>query len=324
MPISLFARSGKVDGKLGLCFYPDRVTAARIEHRSGDALKTLECFDWPAVSLKSNDLLQRVRNSRLSGASCVLTLPKMHYSLLQIDKPAVPDEELISAARWKIKDLLDYPVDEAIIDAFEVPGLESRGKPPVLYVAAAKKSLLAGYVSAIAAAGLQLEKINIEDLALRNFVSGIANESESIALLHLAQSGSGVSVIRDKTLFLSRNFDFDINDLEAMNRPSTSAVAGFTMSIEREKFENRVALEVQRTLDYFDRQFARPPVKRLIVTVTNQRLPAASVTALREALGLEVLAPDLTQQFGSDQKNSVDMLGNCMLAICGAFDEASL
>ena len=43
------------------------------------------------------------------------------YQMQLVEAPSVPREEMRSAVRWKLKDLLDYPVDAATIDVADVP-----------------------------------------------------------------------------------------------------------------------------------------------------------------------------------------------------------
>src|SRR5687768_6611414 len=47
---------------------------------------------------------------------CLSVLPSTDYQLLLVDAPNVPAPELKAAVRWKLKDMLDYHVDDATID----------------------------------------------------------------------------------------------------------------------------------------------------------------------------------------------------------------
>ena len=52
---------------------------------------------------------------------CTTLLKPQEYNILLVEAPAVKPEELKSAVRWRIKDMLDYHVDDATIDVLDVP-----------------------------------------------------------------------------------------------------------------------------------------------------------------------------------------------------------
>ena len=79
-----------------------------------------------------------VRDHGLAGATCVGVLSPEQYSLRLVDAPEVSRAELGAAARWLIGDLVDFSVDDAVIDFFEVPQQTSRGRPNRIYVVAAE------------------------------------------------------------------------------------------------------------------------------------------------------------------------------------------
>src|SRR5687768_6419248 len=74
---------------------------------------------WDAAEPKS---LERV--AREFGAKrfqCTTLLRPDQYQILLVEAPAVKPDELKSAVRWRIKDMLDYHVDDATIDVLDVP-----------------------------------------------------------------------------------------------------------------------------------------------------------------------------------------------------------
>ena len=74
---------------------------------------------WDARDPKS---LERVaREFDAKRFRCTTLLKPADYQILLVEAPAVKREELKPALRWRVKDMLDYPVDNASIDALDLP-----------------------------------------------------------------------------------------------------------------------------------------------------------------------------------------------------------
>jgi MSHA biogenesis protein MshI len=227
----------------------------------------------PAATLQS-----MVREADAMGMACEWVLEPGAYSLQQVDKPSVPQAEWVQALRWKVRDLIGFPIEDAVMDAFEVPGLDSRGRPPTLYLAVARKDELRSRIAQIEAAGLQLSRIGISDLAWSDAVRVLSPGDESQAALVIDARGGTMLAMRESTLFVARRFEFDGEDQRALREPEGG---------RGERLFERIALELQRTLDYFDRTHQRPPPRRLLLLAGVDGLDGLGAS-LRSNLGLDV------------------------------------
>ena len=45
--------------------------------------------------------------------------------MLSLEAPAVPREELKTAVGWRLKDMLDFHIDDATIDVLAIPGAQA-------------------------------------------------------------------------------------------------------------------------------------------------------------------------------------------------------
>jgi MSHA biogenesis protein MshI len=242
--------------------------------------RPVRAYERSAGSDIASTLQSLVREADASGMACEWVLEPGAYSLQQVDKPAVPEAEWIQALRWKVRDLIGFPIDDAVMDAFEVPGLDSRGRPPTLYLAVARKDELRPRIAQIEAAGLQLERIGISDLAWAQAVRTLSPGDDSQAVLVIDARGGSMLALRENTLFVARRFEFDGDDQRALREPQGGRV---------ERLYERIALELQRTLDYFDRTHQRPPPRRLLLMAGVEGLDGLGAS-LRSSLGLEVQA----------------------------------
>lgn len=279
---SLFAkRRRRPAGRVVLSINSDRI--GLIVAGRGPAY----AVERPAGSDVAVTLAGLLRDANAIGMAAEWVLEPGQYSLMQVDKPAVPASEWAQALRWKVRDLLPFPVEEAVMDAFEVPGLESRGRPSSLYLAVARKEELRPRIAQIAAAGLHLERISVADLAWAEVARQLADTEDSLAALVLDPRGGSMLALREQCLFVARRFDFDADDQRALREPQDG---------RSDRLFERVALELQRTLDYFDRSHQRPAPRRLLLLPGVDGMDGLDA-ALRRLLGLEVQRAEVASQW---------------------------
>ena len=106
--------------------------------------------------------------------------------------------------RWQIQENVDFPVDEATVDTFDLPESAVRDSP-MEFVAAMRKEFLKVLLEKVYEAGIEVDSVNITELALRNIVHGLFPEpDQGVALLRLTDLGGMINVSRGEELFLSR------------------------------------------------------------------------------------------------------------------------
>ena len=162
------------------------------------------------------------------------------------------------AVRQRIKDLIDFPVEEATIDVFELPESRRPGALSLVYVVVAKSDQVEALGGLLQDAGLQVEAIDIAEMAIRNLALHLDRPGRPRAYLHLQPGQTLIEISDGSQIFLSRRVmqDYDENsDIELL----------------RAQMEN-LALEVQRSLDYFESQYALGPADRLSVIADGDAL----------------------------------------------------
>jgi MSHA biogenesis protein MshI len=288
---------------VGLCWGPRLALAVVEGARDGGwrlrAIHSDTLPDEPEAQVRA--LARWVSRERLRRCPTVLTLPPGSYTLTQMERPAVPADELAAAARWRMRDLLDYPLEEAVTAVFEVPGQGRAGRPPLVYVVAARAQPLREMAERVRAAGLNLWKIDVAELALRNLVETAETGPETVAGLYLMPERGMLQITRGDLLYLSRSLDYGLDALAGDNRAA---------------IHERVALELQRTMDYYDSHFGAAPVKRLLVMPGGE--PAAALAeAVGASLGLKarVWRPDQAAESAANEFPT-----DALLALGGALN----
>ena len=55
------------------------------------------------------------------GYPCTLILPHDRYSFYLLDLPDIRSKDLSESLKWRVKDYLEYPVEDAVLDYIELP-----------------------------------------------------------------------------------------------------------------------------------------------------------------------------------------------------------
>ncbi|WP_020406359.1 hypothetical protein [Hahella ganghwensis] len=266
-----FFRRGK-KGLVGIEVRANGLAIAVAEPTAnGNRINRLDFIEAKAAQ-RSTALKDYVNTQKIEGMSCNLVLPPELYGWQQIERPPVEEDELAEAVRWKIKDTLDYPIEEAVIDVFDFPADALRGKPLQVNVISARRTLIRELIAMVNSCGLILKSIDITELALRNLVLGVQQEGKSVALMVMQEHRGLMLLIKDGSVYLSRRIDAD---MEGFDDPDTSARVG-----------QQLALEIQRSMDYFESQLGQTPPRSIIASSIMHE--AELLSRLDETLGLEI------------------------------------
>ncbi|WP_422126565.1 pilus assembly protein PilM [Thioalkalivibrio sulfidiphilus] len=232
-------------------------------------------------------LTRWVEQQGLRRAPAVITLEPGSYSLMQMERPAVETGELAAAVRWRVRDLIDFPLDEAITDVFELPAHAQRGRTPMINVVVARAEALRAQVALAESAGLVPWKIDVAELALRNLAERQTQGNETVASLFLMPQRGMVQITRADSLYLTRVLEYGS---EAVISAAREGGGGFGGPYDR------VALELQRTMDYYDSHFGAAPVKRLIIMPPGEEM-AVLAAGVGEGVGLPAGVLDVAGLF---------------------------
>ena len=121
----------------------------------------------------------------LKKSRCTTALDPGEYNLLLTEAPEVPDEELRAAIRWRIKDLIDFPIQNATIELFELPGERVPGRPRSVYAVAARNEAVQRRVELMTSSGIHLDIVDIPELAQRNLAALLPQDERGVVRLDL-------------------------------------------------------------------------------------------------------------------------------------------
>jgi MSHA biogenesis protein MshI len=250
-------------GWMAVALRPAQVELAHVQPGTNGARPRLAVLEAVARERGTEaDAIARVRRPHaLQNYRCATVLDAASYQFVQLNSPSVAPEEMKQALRWAVKDSLEFPADDAVIDALQVPSDGAPlGRPPLTFAIAARKEKVADKVRAFQRAKVKLRVIDVTETAQRNLAALFEQPGRGLALLVFHEAGGLLTFTRDGELFASRRIDIPASAL---------ALTDDNDAARRDALFERVGLEVQRSLDNFDRQFSQIALQRLLVAAPS-------------------------------------------------------
>ena len=305
----LFKRQSSARQVTGLYMDQSGLAVATVDHDKGRKPK-LTTARWSPLA-DENASAERLREQVDSPRRPVsLVMADRHYQLLLVEAPRVEPSELRAAVRWKVKNLIDFHIDDAVIDVFEIPGQQNRpAGQAMMYVIAARAREIRQRIDLCEAADLNLQVIDVTEMALRNLAAQLEQDVRGVGMLYLDHDHGIITLTRQSNLYLSRRLDVGFDAL----------ATAFDESLDQ------ITLEIQRSLDYYDSHFGQPALAALRV-VPGFEQQAALAAALAENLNLDTAVYDLDQAIDCQASLAEDAPPALALAIGGALrrEEISL
>jgi MSHA biogenesis protein MshI len=185
---------------------------------------------------------------------CATLLRPAQYQLLMVDAPNVPREELKSAMRWLVKDLVDYHIDDATMDVLDIPvDKDAPSKSHYMYAVVAKNAIVKEQTAEFERAKIPLQVIDIPETAQRNIAELYETADRGVGMLTFDRAGGLFTLSFKGELYLARRLELTWSQLVG-SRDS-----------QRQSYFERIAVEVQRSLDHFERQYQNIVLSELLL-----------------------------------------------------------
>jgi MSHA biogenesis protein MshI len=308
--LELFKRTSTGKGRVGLAFGDNQLAVAVMRRDAGaPVLERCELIPMGGgLSGSPESAAAALRSAGLPRVPVSTVLLSEDYQLALVEAPEVPSAELRAAMRWRLKDTIDFRVEDAVIDVFDVPDQSRGGHGRMMYAVAARRSAIERYSQALSSVP-SFDVIDVPELCLRNLAALLPAAAAGVALLHLGESSASIVLVRGKTFYLARHMDL----AAPKSRPGPSERGDRVDPAG-------VVLELQRSLDYYERHFDQPPITRIAVSPAGPRADALAQDLGRET-GFEVTTLDLNQLLRCSIPIDKEAQSACLLAVGAALRE---
>lgn len=306
-------RAARGHQRLAASQHDEGLALALVDHQAADG-PALARVEWLAgdASRTAPQLARLAREHRLGRVACSGIVAPSDYSLVLVDTPEVPPAELRAAMRWRVKELIDFHIDDAVIDVFDVPGTDGRASRRT-YAVAARQERVQRVVAAAQGAGLALDVVDIPEFALRNLAVRLPENETGVALIHVDARHGLLTVTRRGALYFSRRLDGGRERL---------LHTGTTLNPAMEGQLDALTIEIQRSLDFYERHFAQPSIATVILAGMPVQVEGMT-EYLQSQLGIPTRWLDLTSLCPMSPRPAEDVLARCTLAIGAALREPS-
>jgi len=306
--LGLLRKSSAAKGRVGLAIGPDHVAIAIIRRDTG--IPVLErCELVPLDPAAGADAAAAaIRTAGLPRMPVSTVLRPDDYQLALVEAPDVPPAELRAAMRWRLKENIDFRVEDAVIDVFDVPDQNRGGHGRMMYAVAARRSAVERHTGALAAVPT-FDVVDVPELCLRNLAALLPAAAAGVALLHLGETSASIILVRGATFYFARHMDLKATlHIDAARDPGARLDAG------------SVVLELQRSLDYYERHFDQPPITRIAVSPAGPRASELAEDLGRET-GFEVITLDLNVLLSCRTPIAPEAQATFLLAVGAALRE---
>lgn len=323
----------------------------RARARSDGVFKIMQMGVERQGSDSMEAFVQRLSGLGLKGGAASFMLRPEQYQVLQIDAPPVPPEELRSAARFQIRDMLEVHIDDITLDVMRV-GDEAHKGNNHLFVVVATNATVRGVLDLADALHWDVAVIDIQEMAVRNLQTALARrdarlERADAALVLADERQAMLTVSANEELFYTRRMDLPPGFMDmAWSQPEnntasdtyvpvseyvpdysggggssygsdygaargTSGSVGAGGDVEKAQ---RLVVEVQRSLDLWDRSWSSLPLAGLRV-FAGQRSAELAQWLERETgnkvapLEIETFFPDVPALSNADNAYCLPLLG---------------
>ena len=168
--------------------------------------------------------------------------------------------------------MIDYHIDDAVIDVFDAPPGGPNNQQHQMYVVVARSTTVKERIDRLEQAGVNLKIIDIPELAMRNIAAGLPEDENGLLMIYFDRDECIITITRQASLYLTRTLDIGYRNLQES-------------AAEPQPLVNRLTLEIQRSMDYYERHVQQAPVRAL--AILPPPVPVQDMTdALQGMLGI--------------------------------------
>jgi len=231
---------------LNMCIMP--LSSKAMNNELASAEETI----FKERNIESSDfanVMERLKNKYNLTCKCHLVLNSLQTHIVQVDKPNVPKAEIISALKWQIKDLVPISPENMVLDYFDGPILA--GGVEKINVVCSPINELQKIVAVLHTGSTRISSISIEEFAFANLLP----RQNDACLLVCQQPNEEIVllIIKQGKLYFHRR-------LRGFSQIANKTEEELSMTVV-----DSLALEVQRSSDYFERQLKQAPIKEIKV-----------------------------------------------------------
>lgn len=253
-----------------------------------------------------------IKEQKLTGVPVVVCLDASEYELQLVESPPVPAKELSAALSFRLAELVSDGAGDKVLQAFPLPSDAYRGRMTMAFAVITERSYLQNIVTFCQEHELQLSQIIINELGTLNLLASVEPE-ESVAVLRLEASSGAIYLYRDGALYFTRQISLGTEDLGL----SSLNVSEGGMMMQPNSRIDVLALELQRSMDYFESQLGLGAISQLWVLKPDGVDVTDALGDIEDRINTPVRLMSLESAFNR-QEDEVPLTASLAMALGGA------
>lgn len=273
---------------LGVSLTPEGVGICQID-KNAYPLKII-CSEFVhcgnELSTQTQSLAALIEKHHLRKEKAHVILPADSYQLFLLDANEFLDQDINTSARWLVKDLIDYPLEEAVVAAFPVPDNIKR-----INVVVAHLPYLYRLIDSCHKLKLKIASMSIVELALLNIMNLVIQDGHAYVLLFINNGTSYLQIAYKNALYIMRRLEIDESNLNQ---------ASLTLSEE-----------INRSLDYFYQQISQKVPTLINIAIANSEIESEFFAELKKQnpeMELLNLSPALKKHDANENQLVVNLV----------------
>jgi type IV pilus assembly protein PilM len=289
---------GRASTGFGLDVGSSAVKVVQLAPRNGGfALQAIAILPLPADAIADGAIKdppavveavkEAVARAGIKTREATIAISGRELIIKKVQIPEIPRKELHDAVQLEAEHHIPFAIDEVFVD-YHVVGAHDGSMDLILV--AVKKSKVMEYLSVVEEAGLEPLTVDVDGFALSNQyeVNYPDDAGEAVALIDLGASIMKTNVMKGGTTLFARDIPFGgahytqaisqrlhipFAQAETAKLGRDSEVKWESLVPALEEVSRELALEVQRTFDYFASTAESEPISKIVLAGGCAQLP---------------------------------------------------
>ena len=139
MAFAFWKKKQQLGWRIGITPGERETALAIVQRRPGANPLLKHCGIHPSAEVKPEHILAAlITGPQLAHAPVSGVINNDDYQLVQVEAPEVPEAEVRAAIRWKLRDVVSFPVEETTVDVFDIPASPRRTAANMKFAVAAR------------------------------------------------------------------------------------------------------------------------------------------------------------------------------------------
>lgn len=286
MKSALFAKIKKHFNKqttdifAGISIHPECVRVVKIKQ-----LETgYECIKNAEYPIASQDKVAHllsliIVDFKLQNIRSVLVINNNKTESAQIELSELPVADIAASLSWQMKDLISIPPQDMICDYIEM-NIQPLGQTPKAQVMATSRQYLETLIAPFHQSNAEILGITTEQFVLARMQS-TENTAQLLFIQH-KQSDAILLILKNKQICFARKIR------------GTDTVTNMAPELILDGGSDVIAIEIQRSIDYYESQLKQPPIKNVLVAMDGNN-ESVVIEALNNSLPIKTIPLPIMQ-----------------------------